>query len=61
MFDIQMQVWEDMKKVENNTIWVATTQYTKEQERSMCEIVKVFTGSYPVYGSGDLKQEYYPD
>lgn len=45
---------DSMAKVNNSFIWVAFNEKMKEQEREMCEIVKRFTGSYPVYGMNSI-------
>lgn len=61
MYDQMMEALKEMEKVENNFIWVAFNKMFREQERTMCRIIKQFTGSYPVYGSGAYKCEYFPE
>lgn len=54
MFDQLAEGIDDMGKVQNNFIWIAFRQKMKVQEKEMCEIVKRFTGSYPVYGTNSI-------
>ena len=57
MYEILKEALQASAEVTNNTIWVAFNEYFRKEERIMCEIVKRFTGSFPVYGS----HEYYPE
>ena len=54
MYDQLAEAIDDMAKVKNNFVWIAFRQKMKEQETEMCEIVKRFTGSYPVYGTNSI-------
>ena len=60
IYEQLMDAAKAMEKVSNNFIWVAFNKKFREDEKTMCEIIKTFTGRYPVYGHGDLESEYYP-
>ena len=57
MFDIMTEALEAMRKVKNNTIWVAFNHHFREEQKTMCEIVKHFEGHYPMLAG----HEYTPD
>ena len=61
IYDQLMEAAKAMEKVDNNFIWVAFIKDFRVHERTMCEIIKRFTGRYPVTGSGEFEREYYPD
>lgn len=60
IYDQLMKAAQDMEKVNNTFIWVAFNNHFVEKEIIMCEIIKHFTGRYPVTGSGQYESEYYP-
>lgn len=57
MFDILAEALESMRKVNNNTIWVAFNKYFREEQLTMCEIVKHFEGHYPIYAGYEYTPE----
>jgi len=57
MYEQRMGALKAMEKVDNNYVWVAFRKTFREDEKTMCEIIKRFTGRYPVYGDDS---EYYP-
>lgn len=57
MYEQMMSGLKAMEKVSNNYAWVAFNRSFHEDEKTMCEIIKRFTGRYPVYGNGS---EYCP-
>lgn len=57
MYEQMMEALKDMEEVSNNYVWVAFNRAFHEDEKTMCEIIKKFTGRYPVYGDN---REYYP-
>lgn len=57
MYEQMMEGLKAMEKVSNNYAWVAFNKSFREDEKTMCEIIKRFTGRYPVYGDNS---EYYP-
>jgi len=61
IYDQLMEAAKAMETVENNYIWVAFTRSFRADERTMCDIIKHFTGRYPVIGSGEFEHEYYPE
>lgn len=54
MYDQLTEAADAMSKVDNSFVWIAFREKMKEQEKTMCEIVKRFTGNYPVYGMGSV-------
>ncbi len=54
MYDQLNDALDAMAKMKNNFVWSAFNKESKEQEKQMCEIVKRFTGSYPVYGRNSV-------
>lgn len=54
MYEQLVEAIEAMSKMNNSFVWVAFTKQMKEQEKEMCEIVKRFTGNYPVYGGDSI-------
>ena len=57
IYEQMMAALKGMEKVSNNYVWVAFNRMFCEDEKTMCEIIKRFTGRYPVYGNDS---EYYP-
>ena len=57
MYDQMMEALKAMEKVDNTYVWGAFNRHFREDEKAMCEIIKRFTGRYPVYGQNS---EYYP-
>lgn len=58
MYEQLSEAIDAMAKMNNSFVWVAFNGQMKEQEKEMCEIVKRFTGSYPIYGMNSI---YDPD
>lgn len=54
MYEQLADAIDAMAKMNNSFVWVAFNGQMKEQEKEMCEIVKRFTGSYPVYGMNSI-------
>ena len=61
IYDQLMDAAKAMESVTNNYVWVAFNHKFREDERTMCDIIKRFTGRYPVCGSGACESEYYPN
>ena len=57
MYDQMMEGLKAMEKVTNTYVWVAFSKSFRADEKTMCEIIKRFTGRYPVYGNDS---EYFP-
>lgn len=57
LYEIIQEALRTSTTITNNTIIVALNEHIRKDERTMCEIVKRFTGSYPVFGT----EEYYPE
>ena len=54
MYEQLVEAIDAMAKMNNSFVWVAFTKQMKEQEKEMCEIVKRFTGCYPLYGCDSI-------
>lgn len=54
MYEQLAEAIDAMAKVNNGFVWVAFNEKMRAQEKEMCEIVKCFTGSYPVYGTNSI-------
>ena len=52
MYEQLVEAIDSMGRMKNSFVWVAFNNQMKKQEAEMCEIVKRFTGSYPIYGIG---------
>lgn len=59
-YDSLMDALDEMKQISNSTIWSAFNKEYHNEERKMCEIIKRFTGQYPVCGTYS-ESEYYPE
>ena len=62
IYDQLIEALYAMETMENAFVWVAFNEHFKQDEKTLCDIVKNFTGRYPVMGLGTkYEQEYYPE